>query len=76
MTSGGRAEIENVKNDMPLDVQVHLRQQILLLKYHYIFYIYGALGKRAFCRNPKRWIIDWITGQNVQKSQNFAIFAS
>ena len=33
------------------------------------FYIYGALGKKAFCRILKRWLTSWITGQNVQKLQ-------
>ena len=30
VTSGGRAEIENVKNDQPSDNHIHLRQQMLL----------------------------------------------
>ncbi len=30
VTSGGRAEIENVENDQPSDLQFHLRQQMLL----------------------------------------------
>ncbi len=30
VTSGGRAEIENVKNDQSVDLQFHLRQQMLL----------------------------------------------
>ncbi len=37
VTSGGRAEIEKVKNDKLSDLQVHLRQQMLLLKYHRTF---------------------------------------
>ncbi len=57
VTSGGRAEIENVKNDRPSDLQSHLRQQMLLLKCHCTFSIYGALGKKAFCRILKRWFI-------------------
>ena len=65
------AEIEIVKN-----LQFHLRQQMLLLKSHCTFYIYGVLGKKAFCQNLQRWFISWITGQNVQKSQIFAVFAS
>ncbi len=40
------------------------------------FYIYGALGKNSFCQILKRWYSCWITGQNVQKLQIFAIFAS
>ncbi len=36
----------------------------------------GALGKKAFCRIFKIWFISWIMGQNVQKLQIFAIFAS
>ncbi len=40
------------------------------------FYIYGALGKRAFCRILNRGIISWITCQNVQKLQIFTILAS
>ena len=35
-------------------------------KCHYSFYMYGVLGKKAFCRILKRWLIDWITGLNVQ----------
>ncbi len=42
VTSGGRAAIENVKNDRPSDLQCHFLQQMLLLKRHCIFYIYGA----------------------------------
>ena len=38
-------------------------------------YIYGMLGKKAFCRILKRWSISWITGQNIQKLQIFAILA-
>ncbi len=57
VTSGGRAEIENVKNDRPSDLQFHLCQQMLPLKCHYTFYIYVALGKKAFCRTLKRWYI-------------------
>ena len=64
VTSGGRAEIENVKNDRSSDLQCHLHQQMLLLKCHCIFYIFGPLGKKAFCRILKRWFITWITGQN------------
>ncbi len=40
------------------------------------FSIYGALGKKAFCRILKRWVISWITSQNVQRLQIFAISAS
>ncbi len=40
------------------------------------FYIYGALGKKAFCRILKRRFISRITGQNIRKLQNFAISAS
>ncbi len=76
VTSGGRAEIENVKNDQPSDVQFHLCQQMLLWKCHCIFYIYRALGKRDFCQISKRSLIGWITGQTVQRLQNFAILAS
>ncbi len=76
VTSGGRAEIENVKNDTPSDMQFHLCQQMLFLKYHCAFYIYEALGKKAFCRNLKRWFTSWITGQNVQKLQILLFFAS
>ncbi len=72
VTSGGRAEIENVKNDRPSDSQFYLRQQMLLLKCHCTFPIYGVLGKKAFRQNLKRWFISWITGQNVQKLQIFA----
>ena len=50
VTSGGRVEIENVKNDRPSDVHFHLRQQMLLLKCHCTFSIYGALGKMALCQ--------------------------
>ncbi len=48
VTSGGRAEIENVKNDRPSDVHFHLCQQMLLLKCHCVSSMYGALGKKAF----------------------------
>ncbi len=37
VTSGGRAEIEDVKNDRPSDLQSHLHQQMLLLKGHCTF---------------------------------------
>ncbi len=37
VTSGGRAEIENVKNDRPSDLQSDLRQQMLLLKCYCTF---------------------------------------
>ncbi len=76
VTSGGRAEIENVKNDRPSNWHVHLRQQMLLLKCHCTFYIYGPLGRKAFCQILKRCFISWITSLNVQKLQIFAIFAS
>ena len=76
VTSGGGGEIEYVKNDMPPGFQFHLRQQMLLLKSHCTFYIYGALGKKVFCRILKRWFISRITGQNVQKSQILLFFAS
>ncbi len=69
VTSGGRAEIENVENDKVPDLQFHLCQQMLLLKYHCTFYMYGALGKNAFCRILKRLFINGITGQNVQRWQ-------
>ncbi len=65
VTPGGSAEIENVKNDRPSDLHFHLRQQMLLLKCHHTFYIYGVLGKKAFSRILKRWSISWIRGQNV-----------
>ena len=60
VTFGGRAEIENVKNDQPSDFQSHLRKQVPLQKSHYTFYICGALGKKVFCRILKRWFIGWI----------------
>ncbi len=60
------AEIENVKNDKPSDLQFHLRQQMLLLKWHCTFYICEALGKKVFCWILKRWFISWIIGQNFQ----------
>ncbi len=69
VTSGGRAEIENVENDMVSELPFHPRQQMLLLKYHCTFYICEALGKKAFCRILKRLFISGITGQNVQKWQ-------
>ena len=34
------------------------------------------LGKKAFCQILKRLFIGWITGQNVQRLQIFAIWAS
>ncbi len=64
VTSGGRAEIENIENDKVSDLPFHLRQQMLLLKYHCTFYIYGTLGKKAFCRILKRWFISGIIGKN------------
>ncbi len=76
VTSGGRGEIGNVKNDRLSEFQFHLCQQMLLEKSHCTFYIYGALGKKAFCRILKRWFIGWITCQNVQRLQIFAILAS
>ena len=76
VTSGGRAETENVKNDMPSYLQFHLCQQMLLLKCQCTFCIYGALGKRALCRISKRWFTTWIAGQNVQKLQILLFFAS
>ena len=76
VTSGGTAEIENVKNDRPSDLEFHLRQQMLLLKSHRTFYIYGALGKKAFCQSLKNWVISWIIAQNVQKLLILAVFAS
>ncbi len=48
VTSGGRAENENVKNDKVSDLYFHLRQQMLFLKNHFTFYMYGALGKNPF----------------------------
>ncbi len=65
VTFGGRGEIENVKNDRLSDLHFHLRQQMLLLKCHCTFYMYGALDKKAFCRISKMWfitMISWITG--------------
>ena len=50
VTSDGRAEIENVKNDGASGLQSHLCHQMLLLKSHCTFNIYGALGKKAFCQ--------------------------
>ncbi len=60
VTSGGTAENENVENDKVSDLQFHLRQQMLFLKYHFTFYIYGALGKKSFCRILKRLFISGI----------------
>ncbi len=48
----------------------------MTLKCHCTFYIYGALGKKAFCRIWKRWFISWITGQNVQKLRILLFFTS
>ncbi len=78
VTYGGRGEIDHVKNDRlsNSDLHFHLRQQMLLLKYHHTFYIYGAMGKKAFCQILKRWFISWITSLNVQRLQIFAILAS
>ena len=33
-------------------------------------------AQRSFCLILKRWLISWITGQNVQMLQIFAVFAS
>ncbi len=38
-------------------------QQKAFLKSHCTFYIYGALGKKAFCRILKRWIVSLIIAQ-------------
>ncbi len=76
MTSGDRAEIENVKNDRPSDWHANLCKQILFIKCHCTFYIYGPLGRKAFYRILKRCFISWITSLNIQKLQIFAIFAS
>ncbi len=43
-----------------IDVKSAVTFKMLLL-----FYIYGALGKKAFCRISKRWFISWIISQNV-----------
>ncbi len=76
VTSGRRAEIENVKYDRPSDLHFHLRQQMLLLKCDCIFSMYGGLGKKAFFWILKRWFISRITSQNVQRLQNSANLAS
>ena len=76
VTSGGRGEIENLKNDKHSELQFHLRLQMLLLKCHCTFSIYGALGKMAFCRILKRWLLSWITSQNFQRLKVFVILAS
>ena len=39
VTSGGRTEIKNVKNDRPSDLHFHVLQQTLLLKCHCTFSI-------------------------------------
>ncbi len=56
VTSGHRAEVENVKNNQPLDFQCHLRQQMLLYKSHCTFYIYGELDKKVFCQILKKMV--------------------
>ncbi len=54
VASVGGGEIANpnachfVKNDRPSDVYIYLRQQMLSLKYHCTFFIYGALAKMPF----------------------------
>ncbi len=48
VTSGGRAEIEIVKNNMPSDLPFHLPQQMLLLKCHCTFNIYRQWGKNVW----------------------------
>ena len=50
VTSSGTAEIENVKNDRPSDLQCLLCQQMLLLKCHCIFYI----GQKGFLSDFER----------------------
>ncbi len=50
--------------------------KIWLQKCHCTFYIYGALGKRDFCRILNRGLISWITGQNFQRLEIFTILAS
>ena len=54
----------------------HLFKIGRLLKCHCTFYIYEALGKKAFCWILKRWFISCITGKNVQKLQILLFFAS
>ena len=56
LTSGGRAEIENVKNDRPSDLQLYLHQQILLLKCHCTFYIYETLDEKAFLSDFEKMV--------------------
>ncbi len=74
VTSGARADIENVKNDRPSDLQFQLYHQRSLLKCHCTFYIYGALGKKVLCQILQRWLISSIIGQNVQRLLIFAVF--
>ncbi len=62
LTSGGRAEIKNVKSDRPSDLHFNLCQHMLLLKCYY-----GVFGKKASCWILKILFISWITGQSVQR---------
>ncbi len=41
-----------------------------------VIQLISSLFKKGFCRILKRWFISWITDQNVQKLQIFAILAS
>ena len=72
VTSGGRAEIENMKNYRLSDMQLHLHYQMLLLKYYHTFYIHGALGKKPFVGFWK----DSLSAESQADFQIFAIFAS
>ena len=49
VASVGGGETGNLKSN--------LRQQMLLLKCHCIFFMYGALAKKAFLWILKRWYI-------------------
>ncbi len=62
VTSGGRAEIENVKNDRPSDLHFNLRQQMLLVT------AFNTSMER-WAKSPLfgfgKWFISQITGQNA-----------
>ncbi len=61
VASVGGAEIANLKACHFSHFQFLLCHQRSLLRCHYIFYIYGVLGNKAFCRSLKRWFIHVIS---------------
>ncbi len=58
VTSGGRAEIENVKNDRPSDFQFQFCPPMSLLKCHSIFTYMDCWEKNAFVRLLKYGLLE------------------